>query len=174
VLDALARAQARATFFAVGRLARIHPELVRRAAREGHVIGNHTWRHRHPWTLTSAAARREVLDGATALADITGARPAYFRPPHGRLTRAMAEAAAESGQAILFWSLSLRDWGPWASAGRIAARLAQAQSGQIILAHDGPMRINRPDQLLCVLPDFLDGNRERWRYSAISARTRVR
>src|SRR5688572_16068018 len=46
VLDLLAAAGARATFFVVGERALRYPELVRRMAREGHAVGNHTFSHR--------------------------------------------------------------------------------------------------------------------------------
>lgn len=174
MLDALAHVHARATFFVVGKLARAHPQLVRRAICEGHTIGNHTWSHRHPWTLTSEAGRREVLDGAAAVADITGTQPAYFRPPHGRLNRCMMETAMATGQSVLLWSLSVRDWGAFGRAGSITERLGRARSEDIVLMHDGPMRINRPDQLLRALPEFLYQNRDRWRYRELGTRPSVR
>src|ERR1035441_5122638 len=45
VLDVLREKQVRATFFVVGRRAEQHPELVRRALAEGHLVENHTWSH---------------------------------------------------------------------------------------------------------------------------------
>jgi len=45
VLDALADACARATFFVIGRNAEESPALVKRAADEGHTIGHHSYSH---------------------------------------------------------------------------------------------------------------------------------
>ena len=67
ILDILAEAAVPATFFLVGRLAVRHSALVRRLAAEGHEAGNHTWSHRHPWTMFSSTARKEVHDGAAAI-----------------------------------------------------------------------------------------------------------
>lgn len=161
VLDLLAAAGMRATFFVVGQLARATPALLRRAAAEGHAIGNHSWSHRHPWLLSSSAARREVRDGAAAIADILGRAPAHYRPPHGRLRRCALEEARESGQALVLWSVSAVDWGPLGFASRIGARLAKVNPGDIVLMHDGGRGINRPDQLALVLPGFLARLRQR-------------
>ena len=45
ILDALKKHQAPATFFVVGNFLSDQPELVKRMASEGHIVGNHTWSH---------------------------------------------------------------------------------------------------------------------------------
>lgn len=155
ILDALAAARTRATFFVVGQAVRAAPSLLRRVAAEGHGIGNHSYAHRHPWTMRDADARREVRDGAAAIADALGEPARLFRPPHGRLRRCMVDEAAQSGQRTVLWSLSAVDWGPLGRAPRIAARLRRTAPGDIVLMHDGRCRHNRPDELMRVLPGVL-------------------
>lgn len=155
ILDLLAQARVPATFFVVGEFARQQPALLRRVAADGHAIGNHTLRHRHPWTLSAGAARAEVRDGADAIAQIVGQRPRFYRAPHGRDRRCMTDEAASLGAIRVGWDVSAIDWGPLGSAGRIAARLHSAGDGDVILMHDGRNRHNRPDELLRVLPAFL-------------------
>lgn len=162
VLDILAACGARATFFVVGTHARAHPGLLRRIAAEGHEIGNHTGSHRHPWLLTAPAARREVRNGTETIADIVGSRPLYYRPPHGRIRRCMVDAAHDDGQATVLWSLGAVDWGPMGSAPRIWRRLRKAVPGDIVLLHDGRRGPNKPQNMVEVLPDFLDAM-ARWR-----------
>jgi peptidoglycan-N-acetylglucosamine deacetylase len=154
-LRLLADANARATFFMIGTQARRHPELVRAVARAGHTIGNHTLTHAHPWTIGAKRAKSEVRDGAAAIADIMGAVPTVFRPPHGARRRAMLEAAQGEGETVVMWDLSAIDWGWLGSAARIEQRLNRAKDGDIILMHDGANKHNRPDQLLLALPSFL-------------------
>lgn len=173
VLDILAAAGARAAFFVVGTHARANPALLRRIAAHGHEIGNHTGTHRHPWTLPQSAARREVRDGADAIADITGIRPLFYRPPHGRLRRCMIEEAQQDGQAIVLWSLSAVDWGPLGSGPEISRRLRKAVPGDIVLLHDGRRGPNKPEHMTAVLPDFLDAM-ARWRLTAGSLRQALR
>jgi peptidoglycan/xylan/chitin deacetylase (PgdA/CDA1 family) len=157
ILDILAQANVRATFFLVGRFALAQAPLVRRVASNGHELGNHTWSHRHPWTMPASAARREVRDGAAAIADILGRSPKLFRPPHGSLRRCMIEEAERGGQALTLWNRSAVDWGPLGSARGIARRLRAVQTGDIVLMHDGSRGINRPEELVKVLPEFLSG-----------------
>lgn len=161
VLDALAVHRIRATFFVVGRAALAHAALLRRVADAGHEIGNHTWSHRHPWTLTRAQAVTEVDDGTHAIAEVTGRAPRLFRPPHGRVRRCMLHAARNSGQRLVLWTRSAIDWGPRAHATSIHERLQQVRDGDIVLMHDAARSINRPEQLLAILPGFLEHLKQR-------------
>ena len=155
ILDILSQANVHATFVIVGRPAREQAPLVRRIAAHGHEIGNHSWSHRHPWTMLASVARKEVRDGAAAIADILGHGPRFFRPPHGRLRRCMIEEAESGGQILMLWNRSAVDWGPLGAARAIAARLGAVQAGDIVLMHDGGRGINHPDELVKVLPEFL-------------------
>ena len=155
VLDALAAAQARATFFAIGKCARRYPELLRRAKVEGHEIANHTFDHKHPWTLSADAARQQVFDGANAIADILGQAPRFYRAPHGHNRPCMTAAARECGEEVVNWNLSAIDWGWFGKAERILRRLQAVRDADIVLMHDGKNRHNHPEELLRVLPRFL-------------------
>ena len=155
VLDLLAQAGVRATFFVIGCLARAQAPLARRIVADGHTLGNHTFSHRHPWTMLAPAARAQVRDGTAAIADATGCAPRLYRPPHGRLRRCMLDEAQRCGQALVLWNRSAIDWGPAGRAEAISRRLAAVRGGDIVLMHDGGRGINRPDQLLRVLPALL-------------------
>jgi len=155
VLDALAAHGLRATFFVVGRSAQAHAALLRRVTEAGHALGNHTWSHRHPWTLARADAVREVVQAAQAIADAAGAPPRLFRPPFGRRRPCMSAAAAEMGARTVMWSRSAVDWGPLANPAGIARRLARVRDGETILLHDAARGSNRPECMLAVLPQFL-------------------
>jgi peptidoglycan-N-acetylglucosamine deacetylase len=155
VLDVLAAHGAAATFFLVGRRAAAHPALVRAIAAAGHAIGNHSYSHRHPWRMGEAAARREVRDGAAAIADAAGVPARWFRPPYGRRRRCMSDEAASLSETEVLWDRSAVDWGPCATRAGIARRLMRARAGEILLMHDAPAARNRPDRLVCVLPEVL-------------------
>jgi peptidoglycan-N-acetylglucosamine deacetylase len=155
VLQVLAAARVRASFFVIGRLARGHADLLRAAHAAGHTIGNHGWDHAHPWTLTRMRAYREVRDGADAIAQVLGARPAWYRPPHGRLSPYVIDAVRSEEQQIVLWNRSAVDWGPLATPRRILNRLRNVQAGDVVLLHDGPLRHNRPDQSVRMLPVLL-------------------
>jgi peptidoglycan/xylan/chitin deacetylase (PgdA/CDA1 family) len=155
VLQALAAARVTASFFVIGRLAREHAPLLRAAHAAGHTIANHGYDHVHPWMLSRARALSEIRDGADALAQVIGSRPEWYRPAHGRLSPYVLEAARSEGQEIALWSRSAVDWGPLASPRRILQRLRHVQAGDIVLLHDGPLRYNRPDCTVRMLPLLL-------------------
>ncbi|AMN45720.1 hypothetical protein ACG33_01080 [Steroidobacter denitrificans] len=155
ILDMLEEVGMRATFFMIGRQAQRAPELVRRIAADGHAVGNHTYSHRHPWSMGECAARAEVRDGANALSELLGQPPRLYRPPYGRQRTCMSEQARTQGERLVLWNLSAVDWGPWGTAGRIRRRLAHVRENDVVLMHDGRNRHNRPDELGRMLPGFL-------------------
>lgn len=156
VLELLSASEIHATFFIIGALAARLPALVRSIEADGHEIGNHTYNHPHPRFLGAARARREVAEGAAAIADILGKPPRLFRAPHGTRNPAMLAEAARQGETVIHWDVSAIDWGPFARSRAIAKRLGSVGPGDIVLMHDGGRGINRPDRLLEVLPAFLD------------------
>ena len=62
ILSALAGAGVRATFFLQGRWARAYPEVARRIAEPGHVIGNHSHHHAPMDGLLDDFFRSDVVD----------------------------------------------------------------------------------------------------------------
>lgn len=161
LLDILDLFGIKATFFVLGEACRRYPELLRRALAAGHAIGNHTVHHRHPWLISRDHARAEVSDAFKLIADIGGEAPRLFRPPYGRRRRCMLDEAESLGMETLFWDRSAIDWGWLANEDGISARLGKVQPGQILLCHDAPRSVNRPDLTLSVLPAFIGDCRER-------------
>jgi polysaccharide deacetylase family protein (PEP-CTERM system associated) len=81
LLDLLAEAQVRVTFFVVGQIARHNPALVRRIAREGHEVASHSWDHRRVHHFTPASFREDVRRSKEALEDVTGEPVVGYRAP---------------------------------------------------------------------------------------------
>lgn len=122
LLDVLAENEVRATFFLLGGRAQAAPDLVRRIAAAGHLIGNHSWSHPN-LALSSRARIREELDRTSdALEQITGAPVRFFRPPFGKRRPATLSIARELGMTPVLWNAMTSDWSE-PSAERIAARL---------------------------------------------------
>jgi peptidoglycan/xylan/chitin deacetylase (PgdA/CDA1 family) len=96
VLEALAGAGLRATFFVEGINAEIYPEALHGIRDAGHEVAYHAWCH-EDWSALDARAEVANLDrGLAALQDI-GIRPAGLRPPGGRMTPRTLELLAERG-----------------------------------------------------------------------------
>ncbi len=150
VLDALAEAGVRATFFVLGERAEAHPELIARLRDEGHELALHGWRHRHGWARAPAEAYADVLRGARTLEKLAGTPPRFFRPPHGAYTWAQQAAARRLGLTPVHWTVEAHDWhpayGPEAVVRRVVegtlpggGRIEGAMPGDIVVMHDaGP------------------------------------
>ena len=85
ILDTLKEHQVQATFFLVGDYLERNPDLVRRMASEGHVVGNHTMNHPDMSKLKNPDTfARELEDMAQLYQEITG-QPLckLYRPPQG-------------------------------------------------------------------------------------------
>ena len=137
VLALLARYQARATFFVLGRSTAAHPELVRQEFAAGHGVGNHTWSHRRLTNLRGAQLAAEVNATSTAIRQITGAPVRCLRPPYATVDAASAEQVRTLGLRLVLWDIDTNDWlrpGTGAIAGRVLGRV---RSGDVILMHDG-------------------------------------
>src|SRR5689334_23556335 len=84
VLDALARADVRATFFVLGQQTRAHPELLRSIVAAGHDVQAHGFAHpRHPRVDEEEVARD--IDAELAELAGHGVHPTLWRAPYGDL-----------------------------------------------------------------------------------------
>jgi peptidoglycan/xylan/chitin deacetylase (PgdA/CDA1 family) len=149
ILDILARYEAHATFFVIGRFAAEHPGIIRRIHQEGHAIGNHTLDHDHFGVNQKFPYwQRQLGETQKIVGDITGQPPYLFRPPMGFKTRHLARAARELHLPIVAWSLRAYDTRP-VSTEKIANRIIKGCGGhEIVAMHDGlePARSNASQQ----------------------------
>jgi peptidoglycan-N-acetylglucosamine deacetylase len=137
LLEVLAKHDARATFFLIGRYVRQRPEIAREVVKAGHIVGNHTFTH-PLLTLNSAAEiRRELSDCRSALHDAIGEHSNLFRPPFGGRRPAVLRVARELGLEPVMWNVTGYDWNapPSAVIERKVSR--QIRGGDVILLHDG-------------------------------------
>src|SRR6266567_5537199 len=137
LLDILAAHHIKATFFVIGENVVEHPEIVARAAREGHEIGNHSWSHPNFGKMSDDGVRSQVQRTDDAIKGATGARPTLLRPPYGSITaRQKRWIHDQFGYQIILWDVDPYDWkrpGPSVVRNRI---LKETQPGSIVLSHD--------------------------------------
>jgi peptidoglycan/xylan/chitin deacetylase (PgdA/CDA1 family) len=166
VLDILAELEVRATFFCVGRNARAHPELVRRALAEGHAVGSHSFTHPDPEELSLRSLARDYRSGRHAVAAATGRDVRLFRPPHGHLGMGSAVMVRRQGLATWLWTVDAEDWRPGRTTAGIIAAAGAARSGDVILLHDWVEQPWAPEALdrtatIDALPAIVRAVRER-------------
>lgn len=112
ILDTLKKHNVSATFFVVGTYIESEPELVKRMAQEGHIVGNHTWHHPDMSQIaTMDAFKKELVDVEDAYRDATGEEMTkFYRPPQGKYSESNLKMAQELGYKTFFWSLAYVDW----------------------------------------------------------------
>lgn len=154
LLDALERADARATFFVLVDRAEAHPDLARAIA-DRHELALHGRSH-HPW-LTLYPPRHgeaELREAADRLEQLTGVRPTWFRPPFGVTSPRLFASAARAGLTVVWCSIRTHDGGSLGPEA-LRARCRRAGPGDIVLMHEGPRAATT------ALPDILADLRDR-------------
>lgn len=144
ILDTLGELGVPAAFFVVGVNVERCPDLLRRIHNEGHLVGNHTYRHSHYGMMRGPRYwDHEVRRTDDLIASIIGLRPATFRPPMGVKTPFIHGAARRAGQPVVTWNRRALD-GVETTTDRILGRLVPTtRPGDILLLHDG-VEPNRP------------------------------
>jgi peptidoglycan-N-acetylglucosamine deacetylase len=137
LLDLLAARHIKATFFVIGENVAEHPEIVARAAREGHEIASHSWSHPNLAKMSQESVRSQLQRTDDAIKSATGKSPTLLRPPYGSITEPEKRwIHDEFGYDIVLWDVDPLDWkrpGPAVVRNRI---LKETRPGSIVLSHD--------------------------------------
>jgi peptidoglycan/xylan/chitin deacetylase (PgdA/CDA1 family) len=145
VLRVLAKHNARATFFWIGRyldgdseraVASRRTALAVRDA--GHLIGNHTHDHARLTALARADALAQIAQGADSIEQAIGRRPCLFRPPFGQLDSYLEGATRDEGLTVVLWNIEVEDLhreDPEAMADSLMTQI-DFSGGGIVLLHD--------------------------------------
>lgn len=143
VLAILKRYHIHATFFTLGRLVQLYPDLVRQEIDAGCVVGDHTWSHPYLPGLTPDAIKKQIGNTSDMLEQVTGMRPIFFRPPYGAppfggmSNGNVLKIVNSFGLTTVIWNNDARDWSLPGTSTIVARVLASARNGSIILLHDG-------------------------------------
>lgn len=132
LLDTLAQNQVPATFFVLGRSAKIQPDSITRIVAEGHELGNHTWDHKDLRTLSGLDIAAQLQKTDDLLYSIVGLKPKNVRPPYGAYNN---EVLKHINRPIILWSVDPEDWKK-PTQEELIKRMTSLKSGGIILAHD--------------------------------------
>ncbi len=130
VLRILNRYRAKGTFFVVGDQIPGRTRVLRRALRRGHELANHSMHH------SRLPSRSDIRRTSRKIKVTTGFRPCLFRPPYGALSPSVVHGARAAGASTILWDVDTGDW-TTPGSGAIYRRAVHAQSGSIVLMHDG-------------------------------------
>jgi peptidoglycan/xylan/chitin deacetylase (PgdA/CDA1 family) len=156
ILDALDAADAKATFFLIGRKVKKHPDLAKSIVERGHTIGLHSYAHNRLMSFWLANAWRSDLEkGIRTIERATGVRPTLFRPPIGHTNPQTARVLSDLGLRTIGWSVSGRDGLATSSSGVVERISSGARDGAIILLHDAAERGDHSPAAVLALPLIL-------------------
>jgi peptidoglycan/xylan/chitin deacetylase (PgdA/CDA1 family) len=154
LLDVLKKENVKATFFWQGKNVLLHPEVVKRALDEGHVLGNHSFNHPNLSKMEEDALwwGSQLQKTQQAFQKVAGFQPAMMRPPYGFLTDSQIGKLKERGMTAILWSVDSADWyHTWQSSandvasGKIEAVIKQyVHPEAIVLMHDDGGRGRQP------------------------------
>ncbi len=137
VLEVLAGAGARATFFLIGEQVERRQALAAEIVAQGHAVAVHGFQHRLQLRMTASQVAADIERGIAAIEDATGLEVRWHRPPYGVYSPAGLRAVREAGLTPLLWSRWGKDWRRFTTPARIAARATRELSeGDVVLLHD--------------------------------------
>ena len=128
LLDGLARLNAKATFFMVGRMIEQRPDIPARMVAEGHEIANHSYSHP---VLTYDNVSYQLGKTNELLAQYDGNQNHLVRAPYG------SDAARSAYKAPVIWvALNVNDYLRTDSYGMARDVMRVVKDGDIFLFHD--------------------------------------
>lgn len=133
LLKYLREQKVKATFYVLGSRAKMLPDAVREAYRDGNEIASHTWSHSRLTELSVNQVKKEIDDTAALVKSLIGRAPASTRPPYGATNDEINKLSAVP---VVAWDVDTLDWKSKNSAAVIEAAVSQATSGSIVLMHD--------------------------------------
>jgi len=137
LLKLLLKRQVKATFFVTGEKAAAHPQLVKEIVRQGHLVGNHSFKHSYWILFKTSATIVEDIEAAQNVLNDFGIRPLAFRPPAGITSPGLRSALLKTGMYLVNFSCRPLDGGNRRINNIAIKILKRIRPDDIILLHDG-------------------------------------
>jgi len=139
ILAALAKECTKATFFVVGEMVALHPQIVKELAEQGHTIGVHTWSHPNLARLPLDDVKHEVeaTFDAAQKASPSPIAP-FFRYPYLSSSQVTVDYMKSRNIAQFAVDIDSQDWRVRSTKPVIARVMAglKSRGRGIILMHD--------------------------------------
>lgn len=133
LLDGLKERGVVATFFVTGEHAALHPEVIERMSKEGHLIGNHTYSHMQLRNDNRKQFIKELKDTNELLEKLTGREVVYVRPPYGTWDKSIEK---ELNMIPVLWTVDPLDWCSDDVSCVVRRVTEKVEENDIILLHD--------------------------------------
>ncbi|HBF36611.1 MAG TPA: polysaccharide deacetylase family protein [Firmicutes bacterium] len=136
MLDIFSRYNIKVTFFCLGNCVHQNSDMLKQIAREGHIIGNHTYDHVDLSKLPPNQVRDQIQRTADEIYRAIGLKTALFRPPFGFLSDESAQVIISMGYKIIMWNVDSYDWMGLTGPGITGRVNANVSPGSIVLMHN--------------------------------------
>jgi peptidoglycan/xylan/chitin deacetylase (PgdA/CDA1 family) len=150
LLKLLLKRQIKATFFVTGEKAATHPKLVKELVRQGHLVGNHSYKHSYRMLFKTSPSIVEDIQAAQNVLNDFGIRPLAFRPPSGMTSPGLKSALLKTGMYLVNFSCRSLDGGNRRIVNLAKRILKRIRPDDIVLLHDS----RPPDESL--IPAWLN------------------
>lgn len=131
----LARLKAKGTFFLLGQNVQQDPDTVKALQAAGMTIGNHGWNHADLASLSAGEVKQQLEDTQSAIEQVVGYRPLFWRPPMWSWDGEVAAQGADLGMVGVLNSYDSEDWKVPGEQFIVDTSL-KAQAGSVIAFHD--------------------------------------
>lgn len=135
MLNTLDTTDSKITFFIGGSWGKRFPNLVTELAKRGHELGNHTYSHPHPNTLSKDKNKEQILRAEQLITDLTKIKTTLYAPPYGEYNDTVLLAADELGYRTIMWTIDTIDWQNPSPEIIINRVMKKVNNGAIILIH---------------------------------------
>ena len=139
-LDALNNNDVKGAFFILDHVIKANTDLIKEMAETGHIVANHTLKHKNMCNITDFAAYEKEITGLEQLyEELTGYKMAkFYRPPKGEFTKQNLEYNKKLGFKTVFWSAAYMDWDDKNQpdhAETIKKLMERTHNGMVVLLH---------------------------------------
>src|SRR3954452_170935 len=143
ILEVLRRERVPGTFFLLGSQALRYPDLVRRELREGHEVGNHSFRHPDLTTQPTWEQRWQLAQQELALVGVAGRPPSLMRPLYSFSPDSvdkgywrLIQDAHTHGYVTVLADVDARDWERPGVDAIVRNAIPKDGRGAVVLLHD--------------------------------------
>jgi len=131
VLNELAKFDAKATFFCIGKNVTAHDEIFQQILAAGHKVGNHSHDHLNGWKTNTEKYIENIEQASKSI------ESSLFRPPYGRIRKKQADRVKQMGYTIVMWDVLSGDFDTNISPEKCWMNIEQnIEPGSVIVFHD--------------------------------------
>lgn len=137
LLDILDKYKVKTTFFLVGDWVKKYPGSVKKIAKKGHDIGNHSDTHAHLSQMSESDIVADIESCNQKIKKLVGKSPTLFRPPYGDYNNSVVSSVMGLNMYCVQWNIDSLDWKDPSVDQIVQNCVAKLEPGSIILLHNG-------------------------------------